>query len=204
MPWIPMYVIEEDARVLLTWLTESTQIAFLLSDGTGRWKAVHELNELPNAPVNMWHIPSGALPLLGKERHDPVKEIAPPWNGWTEQRSGADKHLPYFGPGWPGVMTLNLQLVSRRTQGEHPSSQQAPSSIGLSNVGWIGNRYKLIGSAAKPETERFWKMLRRFVASHTTKIPRTGSLDGPDREIYAFPSALDEIRNGRARAANPE
>lgn len=85
----------------------------------------------------------------------------------------------------------------------HARSQQAPSAIGLSSVGWIGNRYKIIGNAAKPETERFWKMLRKFVASQATQIPRAGSLDGPDREIYAFPSALDEIRNGRARAANP-
>jgi hypothetical protein len=204
MPWIPMYVNEKDARVLLTWLAESAQVAFLLSDGIGRWKAVHELNELPNAPVEMWHIPSGPLPLLGKERHDPVQEIASPWNGWAEQRPRSDNRLPYFGPGWPGVMTLNLQLVTKRNQSDHANSQQAPSAIGLSNVGWIGNRYKIIGKAAKAETEKFWKMLRRFVATHATKIPRTGSLDGPDCEIYAFPAALDEIRNGRVRAANHE
>jgi hypothetical protein len=150
-----MYVNEEDVRVLLAWLTESAQVAFLLPDGIGRWKAVHELNEFPNAPVEMWHVPSGPLPLLGKERDDPVQEIASPWNGWTEQRPGADKRLPYFGPGWPGVMTLNLQLVSKRTQSEPASSQKAPSAIGLSNLGWIGNRYNIIGSAAKPETVRF-------------------------------------------------
>ncbi len=74
----------------------------------------------------------------------------------------------------------------------------------MSSIGWIGNRYKIIGSAAKPETERFWKKLRKFVAAHATQIPREGALDGPGREIYAFPSALDEIRNGRGRAPNPE
>jgi hypothetical protein len=94
-----MYVNEEDVRVLLTWLTESAQVAFLHPDGIGRWKAVHELNELPNAPVEMWHIPSGPLPLLGKERHDPVQETAAPWNGWTEQRPGADKPALF----WTGM-----------------------------------------------------------------------------------------------------
>ena len=70
-----MYVNEKDARVLLTWLAESAQVAFLLSDGIGRWKAVHELNELPNAPVEMWHyLRVDPLPLLGKECMTPCRK----------------------------------------------------------------------------------------------------------------------------------
>jgi hypothetical protein len=74
MPWIPMYVNEKDARVLLTWLAESAQVAFLLSDGIGRWKAVHELNELPNAPVEMWHIPSDPCPSWARNGMTPCRK----------------------------------------------------------------------------------------------------------------------------------
>ena len=71
-------------------------------------------------------------------------------------------------------------------------------------IQWIGNHYKMIGNAAKPETEKFWKRLRRFIASNSTRIPGSGVVDGPFPEIYAFKSALEEIQNGRARAANPD
>jgi hypothetical protein len=101
-------------------------------------------------------------------------------------------------------MSLNLRFVSKKGQRVQVGDRQAVGNIGLSSIGWIGNRYKVIGRAAKPETERFWKRLRKFVACHATQIPRTGSLDGPDSEIYAFPTALAEIRNGRGQAEKPE
>jgi hypothetical protein len=94
-------------------------------------------------------------------------------------------------------MWLNLRFVSR-------SIAEKPGAIGMSGLQWIGNHYKVIGNAAKPETEKFWKRLRRFIASNSTRIPRAGPVDGPWPEIYAFKSALAEIQNGRARAANSD
>jgi len=199
-----MYINEEDARVVLAWLGQSSEIGFLVQNGIGRWKAVRELDQLPSVAVEMWHVPSGPLPLLGEGRDEPVLEVMSPWSGWTERRAGADARRPYFGPGWPGIMTLNIHLVSHRTKVEQTSSREAQRAIGLSGVEWVGNHYKIIGTAAKPETEKFWKKLRRFVASRATRVPRFGPIDGPNPEIYTFPSALAEIRNGRGRAANPE
>lgn len=133
----------------------------------------------------------------GPRHNDPLEQVVSPWEGWREKRPGADTSKPYFGAGHPGVMWLNVRCVSR-------SITEKPGAIGMSVIQWIGNHYKMIGNAAKPETEKFWKRLRRFIASNSTRIPGAGAVDGPFPEIYAFKSALEEIQNGRARAANPD
>jgi hypothetical protein len=197
MPWIPIYVNEQDARVLVEWLNQAPEIAFIVSDAPQCWKAVSSIQTVTDGDACMWHVPSGPLPLLtGPRQDDPVEQVVSPWEGWRERRPGANGSQPYFGAGHPGVMWLNLRLVCRNIA-------EKPGAIGMSSIQWIGNHYRLIGNAAKPETEKFWKRLRRFIASHSTRIPRGGPIDGPRPEIYAFESALEEIRNGRARARNP-
>ena len=207
MPWIPFYANPEDARLLLNWLEQTREIGFLVDDGPKRWKAVPALNTLPQAPILLWHVPTGPLPLLtGSKANDPVEQIEWPWNGWTEKREGSEKRMPYFGPGYIGVIELSLRLNSSRTWNgtSHQGLPGASNAVGLSSFGWIGNHYSIIDSPAKPETEKFWKKLRRFVASRGVRIPRVGPLNGVNPEIYALPSVLAEIKNGRARGANPE
>jgi hypothetical protein len=199
-----MYLNEVDSRVLLAWLASTSEIGFLVPDGASRWKAVREISGPPDHPLNVWHVPSGPLPLLGERREDPAGQIDSPWEGWFERRPGTDTRLPYFGAGHPGVFTLTFRLQSKRTWEGHKSIRQPSNAVGLSSAGWIGNRYRMIGNAAKPETETFWKKLRKFVASQATKIPRVGPLEGPYSEVFAFRSVLTEIQNGRPRAANPE
>ena len=164
---------------------------------------MREMRDPPERPFHIWHAPSGPLPLLSERRGTPAEQIISPWDGWAERRPGADRRLPYFGAGHPGVMKVTLCLTSERPWEGMKSTPQPSSAVGLSTVEWIGNHYRIIGDPAKPETEKFWKRLRRFVGSKSIKIPRVGPLDGPQPDVYAFPSALREIQNGRVRAANP-
>ncbi len=81
MAWLPMYLLDKDVEFLNDWLDQEEEIAFLISNGPKTWIAKKEHNSLsdmgiqlfgdghnfaiPNyAEYNLWHIPSGQLPLL--------------------------------------------------------------------------------------------------------------------------------------------
>jgi hypothetical protein len=145
---------------------------------------------LPNNRVLLWHVPSGPLPLLGE--NGVLGWVSSPSEGWTELRSGADNTVPYFGPGHPGIFALTTRIESQRS-----------CAIGLSTIEWIGNWYKVLGDSASPQTERYWRRLKRYVASSGKLITRAGATDGPKPDAYAFPSALRQILAGRSRAVTP-
>lgn len=148
---------------------------------------------MPNfAEYYLWHIPSGPLPCLNqnptkikftKQDHNDEAVIADPWAGWIEQRTGANSRIPYFGPGHPGVIHLEIKL---------PASDIIP----MSYFGWIGNHYKIIGSGADKSTEKFWNKLRRMTKKVATHIPISNNLNRK-KEAYAFPAAYEEILKGR-------
>jgi hypothetical protein len=74
----------------------------------------------------------------------------------------------------------------------------------LSSFEWIGNHYWAIGHRADESTKKFWQKMRRWAQKAATKIPRSGPLDGPHAEIFAFASAVAAFKDGARRAANPE
>jgi len=193
MPWIPLYADEEDFRVIHDYLNQSEDIAFIVSDGSRRWRAVQTIPRMDGERVCLWHVPSGSLPLLHPQPSKTVDSISDPWSGWTELRTGADSSCPYFGAGHPGIIWLNQRPVSKRVSG----------GIALSSFEWIGNRYSLIGSPAPDVTEKVWQRLRRWAKKSAVMIPRSGALDGAHPEILTFPSALAAFRSGRGRDSNP-
>jgi hypothetical protein len=199
MAWIPMYLINKDLEFLNDWLNQDGEIAFLISNGNKKWiaKNQHNISEdlgtqkfesdhdfyIPNyVEYYLWHIPSGDLPLFESDQK------INPWIGWKELRTGANSRIPYFGAGYPGVIQLELKL---------PINDEIP----ISQFGWIGNHYKIIGNAADPKTEFFWTRLRKMVKKISTKIARCNYLHGK-KEIFAFPNAYEEIKNGRACSLN--
>ena len=208
MAWLPMYLLDKDVEFLNDWLNQEEEIAFLISDGPKRWIAKKEHPILadvgtqlfgvqkygapfkfavPNAAeYHLWHVPSGALPLLNG---DIVGWIENPWSGWTELRAGANFRIPYFGAGHPGAIHLEIHL---------PHGEE----IRMSNFGWIGNHYKSIGSGADRSTEKFWSTLRRMARNVATQIARSNAPNGR-KEVFAFPKAYEEIKNGRPCALNP-
>jgi hypothetical protein len=172
-----MYLLDKDVDLLNNWLNIEEEIAFLLPNGYQKWISKREHNiakdigkqkfgngydfEIPNyAEYNLWHIPSGPLPLIDAnkrvlkskfelEAFDENGIVESPWLGWTEIRPGANSRIPYFGAGHPGVIHLEIKL---------PDDDE----IRLSSFGWIGNHYKIIGNGAKETTEIFWNKLRRM------------------------------------------
>ncbi len=193
MPWLPMYLTEPDVSVLVDVLVQDPEIAFLISDGPRRWRAVKPIEAKDIERVGLWHVPSGPLPLLRARPKDPIRAVQDPWLGWTEERTGADPSTPYFGAGYPGVVWLNLRT----------SGKDRGSCCGLSSFEWIGNYYKVIGSAAVPSTELWWKSLRRRVAKLSRKVPRQQLSSSSSAEVFAFPHAYILMEAGGIADANP-
>jgi hypothetical protein len=193
MPWLPIYADRDDFTKILGWLNDSDELAFIVSCGPRRWKAVERIDALTSHRHCLWHVPSGPLPLLHPHPSQEVSLVPDPWTGWEELRTGANSSTPYFGAGHPGVIWLNHRPVSILSSG----------GIGLSSYEWIGNHYRMIGNAAQPVTELFWKMLRKWTQKQSKKIPREGELDGPHSEIFAFPSAVHAFQSGTPRDNNP-
>ncbi len=192
MPWMPFYSDEEDWRVILDWLNQQDEIAFVISDVPGRWRTVQTVSALYSPRIYLWHIPSGPLPLVHPLPGRQVDPIADPWSGWTAL--GSRKDTPYFGPYYPGVIRLN----HRRRNSEQPNV------IRLSSFEWTGDLHARSRCPAAPSTKKFWQSLRRWIRKSAVQIPRSGPIDGPRPQIWAFPAALSAIRNGCQRADNPD
>jgi hypothetical protein len=188
---------QQDVELLNNWLNQEDELAFLVSNGNRKWiaKKAHDIvadlntqkSGLGFAEYNLWHILSGALPLLDLAS-EASGQIVDPWTGWTEVRTGANPNKPYFGAGHPGIINLEVKITE---------SDEIP----ISNFGWIGNHYKIIGNGADKTTEKFWNKLKRMAKKQTTQIPRCNDLNGK-KEIYAFPEAYKEIENGRLCSLN--
>jgi hypothetical protein len=179
--------------MLRTMLNDDPEVAFIVADGVGRWRAVQSLSVLDKGRHALWHVPSGSLPLLGTVQDDPDGEIVDPWRGWKERRTGADASTPYFGPGHPGIYWLNLQ--NGRNANE--------PLVGLSSFEWIGHRYAAFGRAVAPSTDRWWKRLGATIRRLSKKVPRGGPSGTFKPEIYAFPVAIRALDEGRPAAKNP-
>ena len=205
MAWTPLYLEVNDVEILNNWLNDNEEIAFLVVNGTGKWIAKMKHNILadngtqtigsrgmnfliPNfIQYNLWHIPSGQLPLLGDGAPDSF--IDDPWSGWTENRQGFNQNVPYFGVGHVGIIGLNIKLADKK------------DAIPISYFDWIGNHYKMIGFGADKSTELFWKKLKRMLKKTATQIPRCNDSERK-KEVFAFPSAYTEITNGRPCTLN--
>ncbi len=188
MSWLPIYANKADCAEILAYLNQSEEIAFIVANGVGRWIAVSTIEALMPGRYCLWHVPSGPLPLFRGAGETPG-EIVNPFGGWLEAKSGADSSTPYFGAGHPGIIWLNIR-------GESVERLSGVLTVGLSSFEWIGNHYKAIGSSAKPESEKFWKSLGRWVKKHATKVPRCGPQQSTPPEIWAFHGAIDEFENG--------
>jgi hypothetical protein len=175
-----MYASEKDHQELLDYLNKSDEIAFIVSNGDRKWKAVHTIEAMPHGRYALWHIPAGPLPLM--RRGEETKEtIADPFAGWEEAERGGDLTMPWFGPGPIGILRLTVRASAQTSSGE--------PLVGMSSFEWIGNHYRIIGSAADPSTEKFWKALKRWVKKVAVRVPRGGPSVDTKPEIWAFADA---------------
>ncbi len=192
MPGLSIYGDRSDIERIIGMLNADDDCAFIVSDGPKRWKAVTRLESFRDGDYCIWVRSGGSLPLLRPD--GPSDElIKDPWGGWTEQPTGANPDQPYFGPGHPAVVWFDIRTKGRGGAG----------AIGISSFGWIGNHYRVLGSPAPEQVEKWWQRLRRAVKKSGKRIPRTGPVDGPDPDVWALPSAYRAIVNGTPRDDNP-
>ncbi len=192
MPSLAIYLDAVDARTLLAWLNAEREIAFVLSEG-GVLRTADTLARLAEGRHRLWHKPTGKLPLL--EAKTPEQQAV---SGWLSPTIGIWRtdRFDRLDESHPAVLTLDIQH-QRRVAGE--------DVLGLSTIGWIGNRYASLGKPAMPETQRWWRRLQAWVKGHARRISRLGPLDVSEQNLWAwaFPSALGAITAGRPRALNP-
>ncbi len=188
MPQIDLCLTEDDLAALGGLLSSSGELAAILPNGPHQWIASGKFELKSSSVFYLWHIPSGALPLLqldGKQSW-----IEDPFRGWTELRTGANSYVPYFGAGWPGVFLLTIHTGNKK-------------SIGMSGVGWIGNRYSAIGLVPNKSTSTFWKKLRNSFKANFAEVYSANDSKWKSK-VYTFPKALQLIKSGTACDLNPK
>jgi hypothetical protein len=72
-------------RLVLAHLNADEEIAFLVSAGPDRWRAVEQVPNLEPGRTLLWHRPDGALPLLQPDGTETL--IPDPFAGWVERVS---------------------------------------------------------------------------------------------------------------------
>ena len=192
MPWLPLYLYDDDVDTILGMLNDDPDMVFIVSDGPSRWKAVATLTTLLTGRYTLWHLPTGPLPLLGPARTQ-AGWVEDPWQGWREQSSSFDGSEPYFGSEGTGILWFN----------HRNTPPGAKPEVRMSSFEWIGHHYDMIGFRASAETDRWWKRLRMNAKRIATKVPRGGPTTGTKPEIYALPGAIRAFERGVPAAVNP-
>ena len=213
MPWLPMYLVDKDVGQLCRLLDEDPDVALIRPDepgrGPGRWKADGRVPKLSDGEYGLWHVPSGPIKLEPRDVKAKARTVKDPFAGWREIDKPVERGVPWLGPGPTGVVWLSIRRKAGTARESFSPmtgrSWSAPANevIGLSSFNWIGNYYAVIGSRPAASTERWWKALRRAVAKLADPIPTSGPITGRPKDVWAFPAALAQIRQGRRRADNP-
>lgn len=191
MGCLPMYLVEEDLKILSDFLRSENSISLIKSVGEGHWRAFSDFEINESGRYCLFHSEVGPLPLLAKrDSGEADGEIADPFEGWQEKRTCSDPRQPFFGAGHPAIFWLNVRL---RVEGK----------VGLSSFEWIGNQYANIGYPAPDVAKKWWGRLRRWVTKRSCRVPRFGALDGDRKEVWTFGGAMSEFESGVGRAYNP-
>ncbi len=201
MPWLPVFLDECDAKLLVHWLNQDEEIAFLVPAGRGKWKAVPSVADLKDGEYSLWHIPSRPLPLWSGSYDQEI--IANPWDGWTEPITGCNPITrPNSGVNCPGVILLELhtrhQPYSKQELRERAMLisllMRGKDIIIVSDFSWIGDRYQPAPSA----THRWWRRLKYWVARQAIRLTPPGER----WSFWAFPSAFQKMKSGMEYYAN--
>ena len=144
-----LYIDETGIKLLLEFINNCEETAYIVKIGKNQWIAKDKLFSIPAPNIfYIWHKNSGFNPSTKLFNRDPYK-------GWKGPK-GADSRLPYYGPGEPALYLFEYI----------PCCEQK----NILKIGWIGNYYKSIGKPAPAVTEHWWRKLREYVKKNSTKI----------------------------------
>jgi hypothetical protein len=190
MPAILVYATAADFRLVLAHLDADEEIAFLVSAGSHRWRAVEQVPDLEPGRTLLWHRPGGALPLLQPDGTETV--ISDPFAGWAERVSSNAGRVPFFG-SIPSIVTLDVPAFGAAEE------ERAP----MSAFGWIGRRYQTAGRPAAAATVAWWRRLRRWIAGVGVAVHRAGMGRGRGSTVFALPEAQQQLAAGMPGDLNP-
>ena len=206
-PVDPLEAYVTGVRDLLGATTEAAFLypSFTLADAGRhhRWNLVSTVERLRDGKHVLWHVPSGQFPLHPERATNGAGSNR--WKGWTEHRFG-DPTVPYFGPGHPAAIYLELWTRHRRYSKEERASLPVLFSywngerdlLVVSTFAWNGDRYSRASRAAG----KWWRRLEAWIAAHAAPVcdlleADSGNWDRP-WNCWAFPSALQRLKNGIA------
>jgi hypothetical protein len=141
-----------DGGKLLKRLNDDEEIAFVIYDGAGRWKAVPSLGSLEPGETVLWHVPSGTLPLLllkGRTATPERTAVPHPFAGWED--STVKTYAGGAAVNHPNVLVMQVRL-----------HEKLPPPMLLASFSWIGGYYSTIGMPAHPSTSRWWRRFSRW------------------------------------------
>lgn len=208
MPFLSFFADKQDAGILLNWLNADDEIAFIVQDKTqvGResnWKAVNNIEQFTAQKYSLWHIPTGSLPLYPDPEGN--QTMPNPWEGWIELHPGADPTIPYFGPGHPAEIRLELWLRHQPYTDVERATLKAldywyigdTDLFRVSDFQWIGDRY----GAAPSQTWQWWQRLTAWMSQNAIRIGNFEDRDEDTKELeecnfWALPSAFSKLKTG--------
>lgn len=209
MPFLCMYLVDDDVRTLCEMLNDDPDIALIVPDGPGRWKAQRSVPTLPDGHYALWHIPSGPISLYPTKPKAPPKVVKNPFRGWKELVN-FQPGVPWFGAAPLGIFNLTLRRqagppdrIFRPSTLARPWTAPASEVIGRSDLDWVGRYYSIIGDVPAKSTQQWWTGFKRRVDKLATGISCSGPLYQKPTDMRAFPAALAAIKAGHRRADNP-
>jgi hypothetical protein len=187
MPSIPFYALDADLDLVLDHLNADPEIAFIVANGPGLWRAVERRAGLPTGHHLLWHRRGGSPPLIDREGDGVIDD---PLAGWEERVTSAIPGVPYFG-SVPMIIAFDVA---------HEKGKLVP----MSAFGWIGDRYRAIGQGAAKDTTKWWNALEKWIRERTREVRRGGAAGASaGGTVAAFPAAAARLDAGAPGELNP-
>jgi hypothetical protein len=191
---IIMYASPRDADLLRRFINDATEVMWIAKvserECVYEWRAVDELDCLPEGDHAIWHKASGAINIPSGSLQVPDAVVTDPYSGWTQVLDRAGSTKPWFGAN-PAPIFLHVRYGGR----------EDPNLIGRSELAWAADHFRAIGKPAAPEAKRWWQTLRSFVRNHATAqewLPGSKS----NIKAYVFPDALEHVAKGASLDAD--
>jgi hypothetical protein len=180
------YMDASDADILFERLNGDVDVAFIEYGIDNNFVAVSAVDACVDGWYALWHVQSGPLPVYRRRgwlfwAREVEEWVSDPFDGLIGIKTRHDG-APWFGPGHPGVYSLQT----------HPQARSVADGIGMSSMMWVGNHYAIEGRIAPDCTVEWWTDFKNWLGAYTDKI----ILPGTDQHIAAFPSAARRIREG--------
>lgn len=197
MAEIILYATAKDADLIRRWINGESDVAWIIRESriesAYRWRAVRELESIGEGSYALWHMKAGGLSIPSGSRNIRDRAVLNPFEGWTQVLKNEDTDSPWFGGNLPGPATFTWRELGR----------EQPHSLARSGFNWLGNRYAPIGKPAHPEAMRWWRRLKRFIASAAVRTPWPRGRPNAKLSAFVFPEAEIEIAAGRHADVNP-